>query len=470
MIPKLVLDLCDTLLAVDGAIIKEDHRVLRIVNTECPNDVTLKKIKTLHTQLATESIGKCLIAGEIIQDVEIEHAQWEDFQDETIQFVIRKNNENGRFYYFTLEGLAIGLQDKIATSEAAIVWVAADFNRFATWSTWFLPWGEEPTVPLDGWQGLENPKKLVRDLTRSHFVIDNIKPWLICPHVDALPSDVLNVWKVEAAKNLRWVLPQEIEGSMGQTVACFKADRLKKCSINHEGTDWLEIFDPLSKCASWIYTVRQEAESKHILLNYHLAIELKSGDFWPDRYALSSALINAKEAYRLHLTDSSKEALNSLATLKKTLHEEVGRVVESTHKLSSNLWRDFIIVISVIVLRFTVESRNLPKYAVIVVGCIVILFIAINFLTAIIVNQRFFKIAETNRKDWRKKIYQFLDEQGYEKLVSKPVLDAQSAYSRVACVTGFLYIIIIAILCYLLFFKIEAAPQLITEMFVRLRQ
>jgi hypothetical protein len=210
-----------------------------------------------------------------------------------------------------------------------------------------------------------------------------------------------------------------------------------------------------------------EADSKHVLLNYHLASEMRKDSLWPSKKALDNALTNAKEAYRLHLTNSSKKALNSLAEIKKTLHEEVGQVIQNTHKLSTSLWRDFIIVMSAIVLRFTVESRNLPKFAVNLVGCGIILFIITSFLTTILSNYRFAKIAKTNRETWRKKVYQFLDEQGYDKLVTTPVTNAQNAYRKVAWVTGILYIFIIGILFYLLFFKIEVAPKLTNEMFVR---
>ena len=466
MIPELVSNLCDILLAVNGASIKEDHRVLRILNTECRDEKTLQKINNLNTELVSNAIGKCLVSGEIIGEVEINDAKLKDLQDETIQFVIRKDIQHNRLCFFTLQSLENFLSDGNVISMTELIWIASDFKGFASWSTWYLPWGDEPPYQLDEWKGLDNPKRLVRDLTRTQMVPATIKPWLLYPHISIETSDVLEIWKREASKHLKWVLPKEIEEIDGQTVACVRGDRQKKCSINQEETDWLNLFDPLSECASWVYGVIQEADSKHVLLNHHLAVETKYGHPWPDKLALENALTNAKEAYSLHLIDSSKEALNSLAAIKKTLNEEVGQVVQNTHKLSTNLWRDFIIVISAIVIRFTVDSRNLPEFAVSLVGSVIILFIITNFLTTTCLNYRFARIAKRNRESWRKKVYQFLDKEGYYDLVTKPITEAQKEYSKAVLITAFLYIFIVAILCFLLYAKIDVVPKLVSEMFV----
>lgn len=443
-IPGIASTLVRGLLAVNGADFEENHEVLRILNTSCPNDLVLTGIKSLDQKLRAASLGKCILSGSIGGNYDIQQVTLDELHNESVNFVVKKICTDGLFYFFYPEGLQKALEDKSFISSARTVWVSCEFSAFASWTTWYLPWSGSKPFEIDEWTGYRDPRRLVRDLSGRSSVPSDISPWLLRYPEAPDSSPILTTWKTAAARHLSYTLPNEIISLDTGLAIVAKGPRPRILPLNDCGNnEWTSLFEALHETAYWVYRVHQESDSKHTLLNFHLATEWPDGKPWPDNEPLQRILGNAGEAYRLHLQESSKELLKSLTELKKSLHDEVVRVNQGTSALVTNLWRDFAIAAGVIALRFVTTTTALSSMGLKLLSIATSVFILVSLSITLYSNRRFRTITEHSREDWRNKLYGFIEEKEFNELVDKPIGDGQKVYHRVACLTGTIYVLIV---------------------------
>ena len=445
MIPQKAEKIINAFLSVSGSSYSEDHEILRINRTELQEQSLIPKIQDLHKALKDGELGSCHFFGDISEELEINELSYEDASDQEVTFQIKKKSSNGHFFFFRAESLFAAFNKSEFTLNARKVWVADTFNSFASWTTWFVPWGHNELEPLDGWQGLDNPRKIVRDLTDSSIVPGDIRPWLLFHDREPSKSAVYDIWKIEAAKKLSRTLPLEIESNDATGIkACIKGERLTQCSYSSfTDEEWKSLFDILHRTANWVYGKSQEAESKINILNHHLSLESLTENPWPDNDSLERALTNAKQAWRLHLKENSKDLLKALTELKGSLQSEVERVNQNTRKIVNNLWRDFMIAIGVIMLRFITKSSQLPDFVFKWMIYSIFAYLIVSYSVTLYFNCRFNSISKLNRLNWRKRLYPFIDEEEYNEIVDTPIKKGLQTYREVAWFVAFLYLVII---------------------------
>lgn len=446
-IPGVASMLIEALRAVNGAEFGENHEVLRIVDTSCSSGAVLDCIRSLDQKLKAANLGKCVLSGNIGGDYDIQQVTLDELHNESINFVVKKVFSDGLFYFFCPEGLQKALEDTSFISSARAVWVSGEFSAFASWTTWYLPWSGSKPFEIGEWAGYRDPRRLVRDLSGRSLVPSDISPWLL-RHPEAPDSSpILNTWRTVAARQLSYALPNEVISTDTGLAIVVKGQRPRTIPLNHcTGNEWTSLFEALHETASWVYKVHQESDSKHTLLNYHLATEWPDGRPWPDNEPLQRILGNAGEAYRLHLQESSKELLKSLTELKKSLHDEVVRVSQGTCTLVTNLWRDFAIAAGVVALRFVTTTNTLSSVGLKLLSLATSVFILVSLFITMYSNRRFQNITERSREDWRKRLYGFIEETDFKELVDKPIVEGQKVYRRVAWLTGVIYVLIVLVL------------------------
>lgn len=453
-IPALVDKVIRDLVPPGGAAsLSDDHKVFRIVEADFARQDTLDTLRSLDSDLRAAGLGSCSMSGAIGGDHDITTVKLEDLAGDKQQVVINKMPVNGSFYFFQLEGLASALRDQSFVSEAREVKFALfdrgrskaeAFPAFATVTAWYLPWGDYKPAITDEWKGLHEPRKLVHDLTASGTVPNDIRPWLLREPESPGSSSVYKAWQTAAAKHLAFALPLEIKSLNGSTAVTVKGDRyrtIRVATLDDEG--WQHVFDDLHRCALWVYQAKEEAESKHTVLNYHLALQWSDDKEWPDRLLLEKALSNAESAYKFHLLESSKEFLKSLTELRNSLQAEVARVSENTRSLAANLWRDFAIAAGVAALQFVTGEGKLSPSGIRLVALATALFISISLTVALTTNWRFHGIAQNSRDEWRNRVYRFVSDKDFEELVAEPIRKGLWTYRFVAVATGFVYLVIV---------------------------
>ncbi len=431
---------------VSGASLSEDHNSLKINGTKINNNDTLRRLKELNTTLSALGGGAVLVVGATSGNCDISDLDASDIADEKIWLSINKPNKNGSYYFFTIEGLKIALTNASFIQDAHNIFISCDFDPFASYSAWYLPWEKSAPYKIPEWSGFDNPLKITRDLTATGKIPNDLRPWLLY-HAPEYSSNVLELWKVKSCRKLCYAIPSEIETQGDAIFACSKGDRLRKIEFHSDSENpWYDAFDVVHDCAIWLYSSKQESESKHSFLNCHLSLEWNDSTLWPDKDKITTALTNARQAYSLHLKGVSKEYFAQLVGLKKTLQDDVDRFHNNVQKLTNALWRDFIIALAVAVIKFSPKDTNFSHSAVIIIVTIILIYVSVSLIVMLYSNAKFIKITKLNREKWHKRLYGFIEENEYQELVTKPLEKAINTYKDVRAVVFMLYVLILLFL------------------------
>ncbi|WP_427027925.1 hypothetical protein, partial [Escherichia coli] len=159
-------------------------------------------------------------------------------------------------------------------------------------------------------------------------------------------------------------------------------------------------------------------------------INWSAAETWPSgtNDVLPNSFAGAKEAFAFHLQEQSKEAVKSLGDLRKGLQEEVNKTQTATRDLVSALWRDFAVAGVVAALKAPVLPNAIPDASmkVLQLGVAVLLFLSI--LVSTVSSLRFNNLADNSRRDWRKKLYSFMSDTDWKRLVENPIGSGRAVY------------------------------------------
>lgn len=429
--------------------IHEDHNVISLTNFQCQNKDILEQIIKFINLIHKKKMGICIFSGEVYREININKVHFDEIKDDILSLTIKKTSKNGFYYFLTLNGFKKALTEEDFIYSSRFVWIEYNFKSFSSITTIFSTWGSEKNIEAYSWKGLTDSRKLVRDLTTVSNVCvpHDIRPYILRPDQDLESSEVFDCWKIFSTKNLILTLPSEVDCTSDHDEVIFKGEKFKRVSlISLADKEYLNIFELFHDCAQWVYLNLQDAETKHTLLNYHLAFEWVGKEEWPNHNYLKNAFISAKEAFKLHLQKSGRELLEAFNEIKKSLHEEVNRVCNNTRGLITNFWRDFSISAAVLVLKFITDNNQMSQNGIKIIYGAISSFLFVSLSITIIINARFHNITKDNRNKWYQRLYPFIDKSNLEELVNKPILKSIRTYNYTVIVTVLIYIIIIAYL------------------------
>jgi hypothetical protein len=164
---------------------------------------------------------------------------------------------------------------------------------------------------------------------------------------------------------------------------------------------------------------------------------------------MPGALSSARDAFAFYLQDQSREALRSLADLRRGLQDEVAKVQQASRDLVNALWRDFAIAAAVLALRYVPGMSSIPTDWLRVITLAAAALLLISLLVSIGSNARYHWIAKRSREDWRLRLYAFLDPAEWDRLVGRPLRGSLRTYRFVSAVTALCYGAIIAYLFFI---------------------
>lgn len=448
-IPQLFNELLFALSNDKNKTVYEDHKVIRINNFQCSEQKDVDLLNLCKTNFEKNGLGTCVLSGEILRDIELEKKiDLSKVRDDVLTFVVRKAIGDGFYYFITSQGLSRALEEQEFVLSARKIWVAEKFVNFSTITCDFLMWNSNLQQKIFEWQGLSDPRKLVRDLSivLTPTVPVDIRPWLLRPDQKITDSNIFDIWKLASVKNLLFALPSEIRFSTKENRIVLKGEKSRE--INVSSIEDTELFQVLHDCAEWIYINRHDAEIKHNLLNYQLASEWIDEKKWPNKLYIEKALSSAHESYNLHSLESGRELLKAYDEIKKSLLDEVSKVSENTRGLVTNFWRDFAIAGGILVLNFA-TSNGLSSEGVKVIYTSVAGFLILSMAITIVVNARFNKIMKDNRDMWHEKLYPFIDKKNLDNIFTSPIEKGLKTYYGVVIVTLIIYIAMALYLLYL---------------------
>lgn len=425
--------------AREGAAVSETLETCRVDETSCADAAGLARLGEAARLVAAEGIGTLKVYGTISGEVDPSTCPYEDLEAEPLRIVLTKSRAPGWCYFLTEAGFASVLRDDFVAEPLAI-WVATAFAPFTTLTLSVSPW-DGPRTPPDAGTLPERPRKLVRDLTHGRTP-PVVGPWLLADRPSA-GSPVFDAWAAVAVERLAFALPYEVRSVEGEERVVLKGPRTTPVAVVPMTRDWpSKILEPLTEAATWVYAAPREAEARFLFLNNHLSLDWRDGLHWPDGllHLLRGSLASAKEAYAFHLQDQSKDALKTLGDLRKSLQDEVARAQAASRDLLSSLWRDLAVAGVVLALKSPTAPQIAGAEVLRWVTLATAFLLAVSLGMTIFANARFNRLADDARAEWRRKLYAFMSDVEWTRLVEKPIRRGRVVYRVALPVVGSLYL------------------------------
>lgn len=423
----------------EGAAVSETVWTFRVDDTWCTDAADLVRLGEAARLVDAERLGMLKVYGTITGEIDPSTYPYDDLEKEPLQVVLAKSREPGWCYFLTEAGFASALHDDLV-AEPLAVWVATAFAPLTAMTLSVSPW-DGPRMPPDAGTLPERPRKLVRDLTHSRTP-PVVGPWLLAVWPTA-GSPVFDAWSAIAVEKLAFALPYEVRSVEGEERVVLKGPRTTPVAVVPMTRDWpSKILEPLTEAATWVYATPREAEARFLFLNNHLSLDWRDGMHWPDGlvHLLRGSLASAKEAYAFHLQDQSKDALKTLGDLRKSLQDEVARAQTATRDLLSSLWRDFAIAGVVLALKSPTASQITGAEVLRWVTLATAVLLVVSLGMTILANGRFNKLADEARGEWRRKLYAFVSDAEWTRLVEEPIRRGRTVYRGTLPVVGLLYL------------------------------
>ncbi|HHH2259498.1 TPA: hypothetical protein ACPZG0_000597 [Yersinia enterocolitica] len=368
---------------------------------------------------------------------------------------------DNNIYILTLEGWKYFLyEDGIVEKIKEICLLFAE-SSFATGAFRVSPWQNAPiNLELPNTEQIKKVKvrSFVKIFSTQPLTPNTVEPWILTDEQnDIINNDkAFQIWKEISTHFLIMCLPNEIYCETdGSTVIGLSGKPPKKLAFNTNEIP-TSIFDILQETIRWIYLQGDEIELKHTFFSGELARE------WPVETSycnglivkVSLALESARLLYKAHIRSSSKDTLKALSDLRKNLADDMQKIVQQSKELTSSLWKDIALVISTIVIKYTLDASKAPASSKIyaLVFFAIAVYILVSHFTSVFINSNFIKIIEENRIIWRKKLYAYLDDKDYHELATTPIENAYKAY-RLVNITSTTVVIILAIVLFYLGFS-----------------
>lgn len=447
-----------TLINMPDSIFTESEQFVRVDNITQHDEGIAEALKAFAKKVEQLQLGNTELFGEIAGRIDINSVHSDELIGESLSIVLEKPSADNHLFFFTLDGFRSWLEklpdiDQNLKNRKCIE-VVGDFSEFSTFLFAVKQFGDERSLP-DFKQPPEKPGKLVRDFTRRHTP-QYIDAWLLNDHPNE-SSECFETWKKVAVRKLVYCLPTEIRSEGDDIQVFFRGGRSLPIGVE-SATAWDKVnFDLISEVCEWIYSTPREAETKFQLLNNHIGINWGANEKWPGGLQdfLPNSFAGAKEAFAFHLQDQSKEAIKSLGELRKGLQEEVNKTQSATRDLVSALWRDFAVAGVVAALKAPIFSTAVPDTSMKALQLGVALLLLLSILVSTVSNSRFNRLSDDSRIEWKTKLYSFMSDADWKRLVEKPINAGRSIYWFSWTLCSVLYLAMIK------YFLGLAAPEIV---------
>lgn len=344
---------------------------------------------------------------------------------------------------------ATGLTKFLITGSTSVKWwVAGLSERIETRSNVLCPWGDSFFFEL--LPETKNPRALVKEYTTERTVPSNIGLWLLRdPNITFTYSKIFSTWLNASIRAISRSLANEIDPESG----ALKFNGNPKASINYPSDkDDLSIyfdkenFKELQIAAIWVYENPRETESKHTLLATEIARISNIHNEFSDCLGIqiSSSLDSARIAYQMMMSDLSRDTLKSLGDLRKSITEETAKVTDAMRQLVGGVSAALAVGFGLLATRMT---TNTSPWLIIAVTFVVLTYV----LSIIFSGVQFVRIQRQLRKDWQSKLYRFLPDADYKKMVSDPTSKSESTFMIGAIISSLAIIALTVVVLYLSF-------------------
>lgn len=353
---------------------------------------------------------------------------------EDVRFQIVKTVSVTTAFCFTVDGVRTAFADFEASPLFRQVWVACDFESFRTESCRIDSWNDEAceVAAASDEVRVPDPRRLVKDFVGKRV------PKSVFPHLLAsdklAASAVFDAWQTLAVPRLLYSLVNEVIATDLEQVI-ITGTRPRKIDSDVAPPYSKELFEAATDAAQWVYGSGRDVDTRFTLFTYELSREWSEDVSFKSGFAIRGelALEAAKTAFSVHVRETSKDTLKSLGDLRKTLSEEVTKVVSQTRDLLGTMWRDFMVAATAFLCRTVLLGADKPlnnsgPLKALLFGATA--FLVFSLLLSLRTNGKFMRIAEASRTEWRRKLYGFLNDEDFQKLSDTPLEQSTREYRR----------------------------------------
>lgn len=348
------------------------------------------------------------------------------FRAELVKPLPEEHDQTAVLYVATEAGFKAFLDKGHSASRWYVLGLLKPFN---TRARAYTDWGiEEPYVES---QATKSPRLLVKESADVRTVPEDVRHWLLADGHELDEAAPLHiVWATQAFDALSRCFANEIDAT-GSKLSFKGPPKLNLTlaeAVNGAAQITLNDFKVLQDAAVWVFDNAREAEVKHILLSAEIA---RSGRADGEalqyfRENLAAALDCGKIAYQMAVSEITKDTLKSLGDLRKAVTEETSKATDATRQAIAAISTALTVGLGLIAARLTLQIN---PYLISLVMAVAFGYTTLNVMSG----RKFINIQRQLRQDWQSKLYRFLSESEYKKMVGDPIEQAESFFYRISC-------------------------------------
>ena len=390
-----------------------------------------------------------------IRDGEFSEISIDSITNEDVTLVVKKP-VGGRVFFATLAGFSSALDDKSLTLSRELL-VLGSFTEFKTRGFSVLPWDGIPLPSLPYFDpspdAIDPRKGIVRDLTGITVPADPYR-WILLG--DKGSGEPWEIWRSKATRKLATLFVSDV-WEEDKTKISLNGARKRTFVLGSECED-NNAYEKVCQASEWLL-VKQDTEARHEVLVRRLSAIVRDSDTNTDWLAvlpeaLQEALDGARLDHRAYVRSKSAETVKAMADLRKAVGEDVSRIVERVHRLSTGFVVGLAALATGLGVRLTLLTSQKSTWpAVGIIFCLVVLAITWASITL----QRHVSTKSLvnelrNMRRWHKNVHTALTRSDYRELALRPVLDAVRLYKKTAKFTykGMIYASIIFLASFVL--------------------
>ncbi|MFT9450275.1 hypothetical protein [Gluconobacter japonicus] len=337
---------------------------------------------------------------------------------------------------------------------SSVVWVEGLDSVIDTVTVRYAPWGT--TDLFTPGPDLPNPVRTVRVLG-ADGPGTYLGRWLLRSLETDVTSPAFKPWRSRAASRLLSALAQEIEPD-GRLLV--RGPPPTRFSLGDDEDISADSFAATQAAVSWVYENDRELENKHGLLAAEIArTSLCDGGLAALAATLRLALEGARIAYNFGVTQQSKDTLKALSDLRKAVTDDAAKLSETTRSLATAIVGAVFGNIGLIVARLTLPTNGVfVGPAAMLLGIVLAIYVG----SIICSGGLYISIQRDLRRDWRWRLYRFLGDDEYQRMVEHPATRGERLFC-VTALTGILMTILLLVAVYFIALR-EPFPKTITNL------
>lgn len=358
-------------------------------------------------------------------DVEEGDEAFGPFRAELVKPLPDGHDSATALYVATEEGFKSFLDSGHCASRWCVLGLLKPFNtRVRAYSDWGVdePYAESEVT--------KSPRLLVKESADVRTVPEDVRHWLLAEGHELDEADPLHmVWAAQAFDALSRCFANEIDSTGGRL--SFKGPPKLNLTLAEVVGDaslvTVNDFKVVQEAAGWVFDNAREAEVKHILLSAEIA---RSGRADGEavqyfRGNLAAALDCAKIAFQMAISEITKDTLKSLGDLRKAVTEETSKATEATRQAIAAISTALTVGLGLVVARLTLQIN---PYLIALVMAVAVAYTTLNIISG----RKFISIQQGLRQDWQSKLYRFLSEAEFKKMVGDPIGQAERFFDMVS--------------------------------------